>query len=314
MIPLTEVAAARSQIRSHVRTTPVTLDDRLGLWLKWENRQATGSFKLRGALNKVFSLSEEQVAIGLFACSAGNHGLGLALAAQTRGASVTVFASEHASPLKLERMRKLGAEVVLVAGDYGEAETAAIRSAAAAGTVFVSPYNDPLVMAGAATVASELIEHETPDAVLVPAGGGGLLAGVGSLLKQIDSRTRVIAVQSENSAYLHAAFHGQDMRKVIERPSIADGLAGPVEPGSQTVPLMLEVTDDFLLVSEEEIAQAVAYAYRTHGETIEASAAVGLAAVLAGKFRPEGVVQAIVTGANIDPERHRALIGSPRNS
>jgi len=235
----------------------------------------------------------------------------VALAARARDARVSVYASAGASPLKVGRMRELGAEVVLVEGGYGAAETAAIRAAANSGRTFVSPYNDPWVMAGAGTLALELIEElegaAGPSAVLIPAGGGGLLAGVGSALKQAAPGIRVVAVQSDASPYLHEAFHGRDMDAVVERPTLADGLAGPVEPGSATVPIMREVTDDFLLVTEEEIARAIAHAFRAHGEVIEGAAAVGLAAVLAGRFPPGGATVVLVTGGNIDPGRHRAI-------
>ena len=311
MIPLAEIDAAHRRIRPHLLATPVTRDPELGLWLKWENRQVTGSFKPRGALNKVLGLGDGECAAGLVACSAGNHGMGVALAARARGARVTVYASAHASPLKVGKMRELGAEVVLVEGDYGAAEATAIRAASGSGRTFVSPYNDPWVMAGAGTIALEILEEMDelrPSAVLVPAGGGGLLAGVGSALKQAAPGIRVVAVQSEASPYLHEAFHGRDMAAAGERPSLADGLAGPVEPGSATVPIMREVAGDFLLVTEEEIARAVAHAFRVHGEVIEGAAAVGLAAVLAGRFAPGDATVALVTGGNIDPDRHRAIV------
>lgn len=229
-----------------------------------------------------------------------------------RGAAVKVYASDHASPLKIEKMRALGADVELVRGGYKDAEAAALRMAAESGRIFVSPYDDRHVIAGGGTLALELLEQSRPRSVLVPAGGGGLLAGVGCVLKQTDPTIRVVAVQNETSAYLHAEFHRRGMASVSEQPSLADGLSGAVDSGSQTIPLMHEVTDDFLLVSEDEIARAIAYAFRAHGEIIEGAAAVGLAAVLAGKFKPDGAgTLIVVTGGNIDPDRHRPLLESP---
>ena len=313
MIPVAEVIAARDRIAPHLRQTPVTVDHALHVWLKWENQQVTGSFKPRGALNKVLSLSPGELEAGLVACSAGNHGQAVALAGQLRGARTTVYASEHASPLKLAKMHELGAEVILVPGNYDAAEAAAIRNASESGRVFISPYNDRQVMTGAGTLGLELLDQTRPRSVLIPTGGGGLLGGVGSVLKQASPSIRVIAVQNETSAYLHQKFHGGDMRAVVEKPSLADGLSGAPEAGSQTIPLMHEIADDFLLVTEDEIADAIAHAYRAHGQIIEGSAAVGLAAVLAGKFLPDQQTLVIVTGGNIDPDKHRTLVEGKLN-
>ncbi len=308
MIPVAEIKAARERIAPHLRRTPLTFDPALRLWLKWESQQVTGSFKPRGALNKVLALQEGELRAGLVACSAGNHGQGVALAGRVLGARVTVFVSEKASPLKIEKMRALGAEVIPVHGGYAEAEAAALDDASTSGRIFVSPYNDRHVMAGGGTLALELLEEVTARVVIIPAGGGGLLAGMGSALKQRDPTIRVIAVQSAASPFLYQAFHGGDPEAVVEEPSLADGLAGALEPGSETIPIMREVADDFMLVTEEEIARAIAYTYRAHGQVIEGAAAVSLAAVAAGRIEPIEPTVAMVTGGNIDPDRHQALV------
>ncbi|MBI4771944.1 MAG: threonine/serine dehydratase [Chloroflexi bacterium] len=309
MIPLSEIYAARAHIAPPILTTPVTFDLELGVWLKWENRQITGSFKSRGALNKVLSLTPEQRAAGLVTASAGNHGQGVALVAQRTGAPVTVYVSEGASPLKVAKMRAMGAEVVLVPGRYGEAEAGAIRAARAQGRTYVSAYNDPAVMAGAGTIGLELWEQIPGLArVVIPAGGGGLLAGVGSALKQLNPAITVVAVQNETSAYLWTKFHGGDMAAVVETDSLADGLSGAVEPGSASVPLMHEVTDDFLLVSEAKIARAMKYFWERLGERVEGSGAVGLAALLAGKLSPGPVTALVVSGGNVDDVTFRRVL------
>jgi threonine dehydratase len=147
------------------------------------------------------------------------------------------------------------------------------------------------------------------DLALVPVGGGGMVAGIGLALKELDPDKKVIGVQSEASPYLYAEFHGGDMAEVVELPSLAEGLSGPVEPGSITVPLIHQVVDDMLLVTEAEIAQAIAYAHRVHGEVIEGSGAVGLAALLSGRLDISGlVVVVIVSGGNIDPERLEKIL------
>ena len=310
VIPLAEIEQAAARIAPHVHSTPLTRDLALDLWIRWENQQVTGSFKPRGALNALFALTPEERAHGIVACSAGNHGQGVALAARAVGTKATVFAAEHASPLKIGRMRELGAEVILVPGGYAEAEAAALAAAQASGRRFVSPYNDRLVMAGAGTLGLELYQALAPRTVMVPVGGGGLLGGVGSALRQLDSTIRVVGVQSEASAYLHAEFHTRDMRHVILGPSLADGLAGAVEKGSETVPILHEVADDFLLVSEAEIGAAITYAHWQHAQVLEGAGAVALALVLAGRGTFDRPAVAIATGGNIDPERFRAVIGS----
>ncbi len=310
MIPLDMIRAARGRISPHILLTPVSYDPDLQVWLKWESQQVTGSYKPRGALNKVLGLSPEQRAAGLLAVSAGNHGQAVALAAQKIGVKVTVYASEHASPLKIAKMRALGAEVVLVPGLYGDAEAEGIRVARETGQTYVSPYNDPAIMAGAGTVGLEMWEQIPGlERLLVPAGGGGLLGGVGSALRQLNPSIQVIAVQNETSAYLYTDFHGGDMSDVVESDSLADGLSGTVEPGSTTIPMMHEVTDGFLLVSEEEIARGIAYAWRRHGERIEGSGAVGLAVALADKLSPGPVTALLVTGGNIDEEVFTRVVG-----
>ncbi len=309
MITLADVEQARQCIAPHVLRTPVTRDESLNLWLKWENRQHTHSFKPRGALNKVLSLSPAELQAGLVAASAGNHGQGVALAAGLVGAPVRVVVPESAAQVKVERMRQLGATVERVPGLYGDAETHALRLAARTAATYVSPYNDPRVIAGAGTLMLELLE-QAPEVTrwLVPLGGGGLIAGVGSGARALNPRLQVIGGQSEASPYLYQQFYRGHMEGVVERPTLTDGLAGSVEAGSVTIDLLPQVCDGVVLVSEEEIAEAIRYAYRRLGEVIEGSAAVGLAAVLAGKLsttdRPTG---ALITGGNIDPACH-ALI------
>ncbi len=217
MVSLYDVRLAADRIRPHIVHTALTKDGDAPYWLKWENRQATGSFKLRGALNKVIAQSGEAHERGIVAASAGNHGQGVAMAGRLVGAQVRVFTYAHAVPEKIAAMRGLGAEVVEVDGGYGEAEAAGIEDARRSGRLWVSPYNDERVIAGQATVALEVVEalgdHEQAT-VWIPAGGGGLAAGTGILVRAMRSGWRVIAAQSEASAYLHAHFHGRDMGTV----------------------------------------------------------------------------------------------------
>jgi threonine dehydratase len=308
MIPLPDIQAARQRIAEHILATPLTRDETLGVWLKWENRQITHSYKPRGALNKVLSLDRAELDRGLLTCSAGNHGQGVALAGQKSGARVTVYVPESTPQIKLDKMRALGAELVIVPGLYGDAEAAAARAAREQGQTYLSPYNDLLVMAGAGTVALDWLDQDDSfEVALVPVGGGGLISGFGSALKALRPQARVLGVQSEASAFMHAEFYRGDSSDVPDLPTLTDGLAGSIEAGSATIPITREVADDILLVTEEEIERAIAYAYHKHGEVVEGSGAVGLAAVMAGKV-PSGVTYGlIVTGGNIDPAKHKAI-------
>ena len=310
MIPYEWLQQAADRIAPHIRHTPLTYDARHDLFLKWENHQVTGSFKARGAVNKVLSLQPWERERGLVAASAGNHGQGVALAGDLTGASVTIFCSEQAVASKIAAMRALGADVRLVAGGYGEAEHAGLDYSAASGAIWISPYNDSQVIAGQGTLGLE-IGQELPSLAdstwVVPAGGGGLVSGIGAALEQISPRPRLVAVQSEASAFLHAIFHHGDLESVIDLPTLADGLAGPVENGSVTIPLVRHLVDDFVLVSEAEIQRAIGYAWKTYGEVIEGSAAAALACVLSGKVAARPAV-VVLSGGNIQPEVHAMLI------
>lgn len=303
--PFEWITRAEERISPHINVTPLTLDKELGIYLKWENHQMTGSFKARGAFNKVLSLDSWEQQKGIVAASAGNHGQGVALAGKFVGAPVTVFASQHASPLKIEKMRVLGADVRLVPGQYEQAEQEAKRYSAANSNTWISPYNDPQVIAGQGTIGLEIdrqMELSSAMTVLVPVSGGGLLAGIAASLTEQKNHPKVIGVQAEASAFMHALFNSGSPDGVPDLPTLADGLSGPVENGSITVPLIRAMVDDLLLVTEEDILYAMAYAYYHYGETIEASAAVGLSAILTGKVKPPAIV--VISGGNILPELH----------
>ncbi|HSB65088.1 MAG TPA: pyridoxal-phosphate dependent enzyme, partial [Anaerolineales bacterium] len=176
MIPFAWFEQACERISPHIRKTPITYDEELDLYIKWDNHQVTGSFKARGALNKILSLQDWELKQGLVTASAGNHGQGVALAANLKHAPVIVFASDHAMSIKLHAMRELGAEIHLVPGGYGEAEQAGINFAQQTGGTWVSPYNDGLVIAGQGTIALEVLKelpYPAATAWIVPAGGGG---------------------------------------------------------------------------------------------------------------------------------------------
>lgn len=315
MIPSTWLDLAARRLQGQIQQTPLTYDSELHIYLKWENRQKTGSFKIRGALNKVLSLEPWELQRGLVTASAGNHGQGVAYAANQVGAPVTVFASEHAVPAKVEAMRALGADVRLVPGGYEAAERAGAAYALEMERIWISPYNDGQVIAGQATVGVEIIEQlhpQAPEVVVVPVGGGGLAVGMGAAMEGINPRPKVIGVQSVASPFFYTLFHHGTQHGVVELESLADGLAGAVENGSITVPMARRLVSEIMLVTEEQLSRAVAYAWQKYAEKIEGAAAVTLAAVLNGSLREccatSGPVVVVISGGNIQPETHAQIL------
>ena len=313
MIPNIWLEQAYERINPHIQTTPLTYDEKNRLYIKWENHQVTGSFKARGALNKILALQDWELKRGLVTASAGNHGQGVALAARYKHAAVTIFASEHAQQNKLQAMRDLGAEIRLVPGGYGEAEQFGISYAGITGATWVSPYNDGMIIAGQATIAME-IKHQLSDLTsivwIIPAGGGGLASGIGCALQDVNPPPKLIAVQSEASPFLYNLYHHGTQQGVQDLPSLADGLAGQIEDQSVTIPMIKNYLSDFILVSEREIRSAVKYAWSTYHERIEGSAAAALAAITSQRItdRPALI---IITGGNIDPDVHNQIINDP---
>jgi len=310
MIPYAWLGQAYERISPYIHKTPLTYDAQNDIYLKWENHQVTGSFKVRGALNKILSLQDWEIERGLVTASAGNHGQGVALAGRLKHASVIVFASDHALGIKLQAMRDLGAEIHLVRGGYGEAEQAGISYAISTGATWISPYNDGLIIAGQGSIALEVMKEladPTPAAWIIPAGGGGLVSGIGCALQEVKPHPKLIAVQSEASPFLFEIYHHGTQEGIEELPSIADGLAGPVEEASVTIPIVKNYVTDFILVTEIEIRRAIKYAWITYHERIEGSAAASLAAVITGRISDKPAL-VVLTGGNITSEDHAQIL------
>lgn len=317
MIPDAWIEMAQERISPYIVETPLTWDAERGIYLKWENHQITGSFKARGALNKVLSLTDRERAAGLVAASAGNHGQGVALAGRLTGAMVEVFVPAHTGAAKVAAMKSMGAHVNLVEGGYPDAERAGKTYAKEQGRTFVSPYNDAQVIAGQGTLALECLRQlgETESGSragealtwVIPLGGGGLISGCGAVISRREMKPHVIGVQPEASAFTHSLFHRQTQEGIEDGPTLAEGLSGSIDPNSLTIPMMRRYVEDVVLVSEEQIKQAIAFSWRSCGEKIEGSGAVGLAAVVFGKVprRPSVVV---ITGGNIEDDVHAAAI------
>ncbi len=303
------IQTAATRIKGKINATPLTFDPGLNLYIKWENQQKTGAFKIRGALNKILALAPWEQERGLVAVSAGNHGLGVAYAAKLVGAKATVFIPEKTAKNKEDAILNYGATVHKIAGDYSQAEIEAQNYAVKRGATWVSPYNDAQVIAGQATLGLELIEQIKPfdaEACLVPVSGGALVSGIGMAFKLNGIKTKIIGIQSKNSAYFHSLYHYGTMKNVVENKSVADGLTGGVEKNSITIPLVRSMLNDFILVDEDEIEQAVAYVWYHYQVIIEGSAAVPFAAVLQNKITVNKPVL-IITGCNIQTDYHKQI-------
>jgi threonine dehydratase len=310
MILSDQVDSANARIAPHILRTPLTYDAARALYIKWENHQKTGSFKARGALNKILSLSPQEREAGIVTASAGNHGQGVALAGGLTGAQVTCFVSEHAVPVKVNAMRALGAEIIAVPGGYPEAEAAGRAFAMQHKRMYVSAYNDEQVIAGQGTIGLEVAQAVGRNIIstyFVPVSGGGLIAGIGLALSRVSPRPRLVGVQPETAPFMHGLFYNGTQDGIPDLPSLADGLTGAVEADSVTIEMVKKLVDEIVLVSEEEIAQTVAFAFHEYGEVVEPSGAVSLAAALRASAW-NGPKVAIVSGGNIQPEVHARLV------
>ena len=237
-----QVTEASERIRPVVVETPVEQiegllpDSGVELFFKLENLQKTGSFKLRGASNKVLSLSTAQAAQGVIAASNGNHGLGVAAAAKATGIAAEVYVSNQVSPSKVRRIEEYGAHIRRIGDDPLKAELAARAAASEQGKVFISPYNDLQVMAGQGTIAVELLRQLPKfDALFVAVGGGGLIGGIGAYMKSASPRTEVVGCWPENSPVLYESIKAGHILEVAEQPTLSDSTAGGLEPGSVTL-------------------------------------------------------------------------------
>lgn len=310
------VAEAADRIRRSVTETPVepitglVPDTAVDVIFKLENLQQTGSFKLRGASNKILSLSSEQAAEGVIAASNGNHGLGVAAAAQRAGISAEVYVSSQVSPAKARRIEDYGARIRRAGNDPLEAELAARAAATVQGKVFISPYNDEQVMAGQGTIAVEMLRQlPSIDALFVAVGGGGLIGGIGAYMKHASPATEIVGCWPENSRVLHESIKAGRILDFPEQPTLSESTAGGLEPGSVTLDICARVIDRSVLVSEEEILDAMRRVRALRGWIIEGAAAVAVAAFMNESPRYRGKKTAVVIcGGNVS-EKVLARLG-----
>ncbi len=303
------IVEARQRIRPLVRETPVVLiegEAEFGsaqAYLKLEHLQNTGSFKVRGAANKVLSLLPDVASRGVVTSSTGNHGLGIAAASHHRGISAEVFVSSQVSPKKLLMMADYGARIRHIGRNPLEAELAARAAAAESGRTYVSPYNDALVVAGQGTVALELAQQiERIDAIYVAVGGGGLISGIGAYMKSVSPQTEIVGCWPESSRVMYECLRAGKVVDFPEEPTISESTAGGVEPGSITFALCQRVIDRCVLVNESAILDAMRWAHRRDWK-VEGAAAVAIAAAFQEASRTHGKTVAIIScGGNTSTE------------
>ena len=302
------VEKAHRRISSHIRRTECRPSAALSLrtgadvFLKLENTQQTGSFKLRGVINKILSLSDEDSKRLLVAASTGNHAAAFAHALHLFGLSGKLFMPKTAAAVKVDKIRDAGIPFELVGKDCLEAETAAAEFARDNGSVWISPYNDPEVVHGQGTVAVELMEQlQTIDTVLVQVGGGGLISGIAGYLKAVDPSVEVIGCQPVNSCVMYESIKAGEVVDIESLPTLSDGTAGGIESDSITFDLCRRFVDDFILLDEDEIAEAMRFLHEEEGLTVEGAAALAAAAVLKEQERFTGRrVALIVSGGGVD--------------
>ncbi|MCH2161725.1 MAG: threonine/serine dehydratase [Phycisphaerales bacterium] len=309
-----EAIAAEARIREHVRLTPVGSSQIPGgnVLLKHENFQRTGSFKLRGAFNRLLVMPDSERSLGVVAASTGNHGAAVACAARELGTTATIFAPTIADSSKLRNITGYGGTIIQEGDDCVIAEQAARDFAREHGLVYVSPYNDPAVVAGQATLGVELDRQlEDFDAVFIALGGGGLLGGVGGYLKACRPDVEMVACSPANSCVMHESIDAGRILDLPSLPTLSDGTAGGVEADSVTFELCREVIDHRILVSEAQIAEAMRMLLIDHHTMVEGAAAVTLAAYLAEaeRYRDRRVVL-VLCGANASQSVLRDVLGS----
>ena len=305
MLTLGSIKEAANVLSTVARKTDLilskTLLDGHEIYLKSENLQLTGSFKLRGAYYKISKLTQEQKSRGIIACSAGNHAQGVALAAQKNGINSTIFIPATAPISKVEATRKYGAKIMLIDGVYDDAYKAACEYQKETNGVFIHPFNDEDVIAGQGTIGLELLEQLSDiDAVIVPIGGGGLISGIAFAIKQVKPDCKVYGVQAQGAGSMYQSFIN---KKILELPFVhtfADGTAVK-KPGDFTFDMCMKYVDDIVTVTDDEIASAILALMERQKLVAEGAGALSVAAAMFCKLPIENKKTAcIVSGGNID--------------
>jgi threonine dehydratase len=308
-----DVLAAADRIRPLIKRTPLLRSDALSriaggdVYLKLENTQTTGSFKLRGALNVLATLTADQKKRGVVASSAGNHGLGVAYAAKHFGVTATIFVPTNAPQVKRDGIAALGATLDTTQPHYDAAMDAAIAFARERGSTFINPCLGEMLLAGQGTVALEIL-GDLPElaSLTVNVGGGGLLGGCASLVRAVAPAVKILGAQSENTAAMSKSLSAAHIVEIDNLPTLADGLAGQID--AEAFDIGKHGLDAIAVVSELEIANAIAWLWNTHQQRVEGAGACGVAAVLGRKLELATPAAIVVSGGNIDPAKFGKIV------
>ena len=318
-VTLQDIKDARETIKDIVKKTDVLESTRLSnmtganVFYKCENLQKTGSFKVRGACNKIANLTEKEKANGVIASSAGNHAQGVALGAKMSGIKATIVMPATAPLAKVTATKGYGAEVVLNGLVYDDAYAKAVEIQKETGATFLHPFNDKYVIAGQGTMALEIFEQleNNVDTILCPIGGGGIIAGVAVAAKALNPNVKIVGVQTANIPSMKASMENGKVTTAFNATTIADGIAVKT-PGDITFEIIKELVDEVVVVEEDEIAQAMLFLMENQKVVAEGSGAVTTAALLSKKYEPkkdENVV-CIISGGNVDVNTLYRLIGT----
>ncbi len=304
------------QIKPHIIKTPlvkaITLSEifNANIYLKLENIQTTHSFKIRGAMSKLLSLNEATRKRGIVTASSGNHGAAVAYGCQQLNIPVTVYVGNHTSEAKLSAMRQYKANIEFFGEDCGESEQQARKIANEKGLIYISPYNDIDVVRGQASIGVELADQlDKIDQVYVATGGGGLIAGIGTYLKAVSPNTEMVCCLAENSPCMQACLQAGEVVQIDCTDTIADGIAGNLEPGSITIDLCKNIIDDTICCDEAETKAAMKLLIEKEHLLIEGSAGTALAAMIKNQANIQGKnIVLIVCGANISLDKLKSVI------
>ncbi|MCB9460675.1 MAG: pyridoxal-phosphate dependent enzyme [Anaerolineaceae bacterium] len=309
---LADIIRAEHRIRPYLPPTPLEAAPELGenVFLKLENANKTHSFKVRGALNAVLSLDDDAREKGLVAASSGNHAQGLAYAASLVDAEATIMMPKHTPQKKVKGVLRYGAEAILCGDNYDETEAEALRWAENEDVPFVSPYNDPDIIAGAGTVGLEIAQQRPNIArVVVPLSGGGLLSGVALAIDALCPTAEIIGVNAESAPAFYNLRNGTNLPQNWD--TLAEALSGDIEEGSITIPLIEKLVDDIVLVSEAQIAAAMRWMLSVQGWLVEGGGAVGVAAIMHNIIPNDGKETVIVvSGGSLDLSTLQRVLAS----
>jgi threonine dehydratase len=311
-----EVLQAEERIRNYIRETPLEFSPYLSrlanskVLLKLESSQITGSFKLRGAMNKFLSLTAEQKRAEVITASSGNHAAAIAYVLHKFDGRGTIYLPENVSQAKVEALRPYGVELNFYGDDCIKSETLAKATAARTGKTFISPYNDLQIIGGQGTIGIELQNQlDKIDAIFVPVGGGGLISGIAGYMKAVNNGIEIIGCQPENSAVMYASIQAGKILEMASKPTLADGTAGGIEPDAVTFDLCRRLVDDFILVSESDIKAAILFMIEKHHTLVEGAAALAVAGFIGAKERfADKTVALIISGKKISLEQLKEIL------